>query len=114
VYDGIGKTTFDESLSSLRPRGLLAVFGRASGPAPAVETGRLFAGGSLYLTSPSLMYYTATRDELLERSRDVFRWIEEGTLDVHIGGRYPLGEAATAQADLASRSTTGKLLLLPG
>jgi NADPH2:quinone reductase len=114
VYDGVGRATFEGSLESLRVRGMLVVFGRASGPAPAVEPGRLSAGGSLYLAGAMLRAYTLTREELLERSNDVFSWIEDGKLDVRIGGRYPLADAAQAQADLAARKTTGKLVLLPG
>jgi len=112
VYDGVGKTTFDESLASLRPRGSLVLFGAASGPAPPVDPMRLEHGGSLFLTRPSLRHYTATHEELLARAGDVFTWIAEGTLNVRIGGRYPLAEARLAQEDLAARRTTGKLLLL--
>lgn len=113
VYDGVGRATFEESLAALRVRGVLAVFGRASGPAPAVEPGRLSAAGSLYVAGAMLRHYTLERRELLERSRDVFSWIEQGKLTVHVGGRYPLAQAAQAQSDLAGRRTTGKLVLLP-
>jgi NADPH:quinone reductase len=112
VYDGVGRTTFDDSLASLRPRGFLVLFGAASGPVPPVDPARLVAGGSLFLTRPSLVNYVATREELLARSGDVFDWIAQGKLDVHIGGRYPLEDARRAQEDLAGRKTTGKLLLL--
>jgi len=113
VYDGIGQTTFDGSLACLRPRGVLAVFGMASGPVPPFDTQRLMGGGSLFLTRPSLQHHTAVRSELLQRADEVFRWIAEGKLDVRIGGRYPLADAAKAQTDLESRATTGKLILLP-
>ena len=113
VYDGIGKATFDDGLASLGRRGLMVVYGAASGPPAPVEVGSLNAGGSLYLTRPSLPHYTATRDELLERSQDVFGWIADGSLDVRIGGRYPLEDGRKAQEDLAARATTGKLLLSP-
>jgi len=112
VYDGIGKDTFDESLDCLRRRGMLVVYGAASGPVPPFDLARLFAGGSLYLTRPSLVQYTATREELLARASAVFGWIAEGSLDVRISGRYPLERAADAQRDLQSRATTGKLLLV--
>lgn len=113
VYDGVGKTTFDDSLASLRPRGLLALYGAASGPVPPVDPQRLNASGSLYLTRPTLAHYVATREELLERAEDLFGWIASGELSVHIGGRYPLADAGRAHEDLEARRTTGKLLLIP-
>ena len=113
VYDAVGKTTFDESLGSLRPRGTMVVYGAASGPPPPVEIQRLNSGGSLYLTRPSLPHHTRTREELLERAGAVLGWIAEGRLDVRIGGRYPLEDGRRAQEDLAGRATTGKLLLIP-
>ncbi len=114
VYDGVGKSTFDASLASLRPRGYLVLYGAASGPVPPFELQRLAAGGSLFITRPTLGSYIATRDELLQRAGDLFRWIAEGRLRVRIGGTYPLAEAAKAHEDLEARGTTGKLLLLPG
>jgi NADPH:quinone reductase len=113
VYDGIGQATFDDGLAALRRRGYMVLYGGASGPVPPVDPLRLAAGGSLYLTRPTLGSYIATRDELLTRADALFRWIRQGALKVRIDGRYPLGQAARAQADLASRSTTGKLILLP-
>ena len=113
VYDGVGRDTFDQSLSALRPRGYLALFGQASGPVPPFDPQRLNALGSLFLTRPSLGFYTRTRDELLERARDIFGWIGEGKLKLRVGQTYPLAEAAQAHRDLAGRGTTGKLLLLP-
>jgi NADPH:quinone reductase len=113
VYDGVGRTTFDGSLASLSPRGMLVLYGGASGPVPPVDPQRLNAGGSLYLTRPTIVHYTATRDELLTRTSDVFGWIVAGQLDVRIGGRYPLAEARRAHEDLEGRRTTGKLVLLP-
>lgn len=113
VYDGVGKATFDESLASLRPRGSLVLFGSASGRVPAFDPMRLEAGGSLFVTRPSLRHYTASRHELLERAADVFGWIADGELAVQIGGRYPLERARQTHEDLAGRKTTGKLLLLP-
>jgi NADPH2:quinone reductase len=113
VYDGVGKTTFDGSLSTLRPRGMLALYGAASGPVPPVDPQRLNAAGSLFLTRPTLGHYVATREELLWRTGDLFSWIAAGDLSVHIGGRYPLEEARKAHEDLEGRRTTGKLLLIP-
>jgi NADPH2:quinone reductase len=110
VYDGVGQATFDRSLAALRPRGVLALYGAASGPVKEVEVNRLNAG-STFLTRPTLVHYVATREELLWRSGEVYGWIAEGKLDVRIGGRYPLEEARRAQEDLESRRTTGKLLL---
>jgi NADPH:quinone reductase len=112
VYDGIGKDTVDASLGCLRTRGMLVLYGGASGPVPPFDLGRLMRGGSLYISRPSLMHYAATREELLARSSAVFGWIADGTLDVRIGGRYPLERAADAHRELESRQTTGKLLLL--
>ena len=113
VYDGVGKTTFDDSMSVLRPRGMLALYGAASGPVPPVDPQRLNAAGSLFLTRPTLGHYVATREELRWRTGDLFGWIAAGDLSVHIGGRYPLAEAARAHEDLEARRTTGKLLLTP-
>jgi NADPH2:quinone reductase len=113
VYDGVGKTTFDDSMSVLRPRGMLALYGAASGPVPPVDPQRLNAAGSLFLTRPTLVHYIADREELLWRSRDLFDWIAAGDLTVHIGGRYPLDDARQAHEDLEARRTTGKLLLIP-
>jgi NADPH2:quinone reductase len=114
AYDGVGRATFDGSLASLRRRGLLVLFGAASGPVPPLDLGRLAAGGSLFVTRATLTHYTATREELLERASEVFGWIAEERLDVRIGGRYPLEQARRAQEDLAGRRTTGKLVLLTG
>jgi NADPH2:quinone reductase len=113
VYDGVGKTTFDYSMSVLRPRGMLALYGAASGPVPPVDPQRLNAAGSLFLTRPTLAHYIATREELLWRTQDLFGWMAAGDLSVHIGGRYPLAEARRAHDDLEARRTTGKLLLIP-
>ncbi len=114
VYDGIGQATFEASLSALRVRGYMVLYGAASGPVPPFDLQRLNPAGSLFVTRPTLGHYMATREELLWRAGDLFRWIAEGRLSVRVGGRYPLEQAAQAQADLASRGTTGKLLLLPG
>jgi NADPH:quinone reductase len=111
VYDGVGQATFDASLAALRPRGYMVLYGAASGPVSPVDPLRLLAGGSLFLTRPTLGSYIATPDELRHRADDLFRWIREGTLTVRIGGRYPLDQAARAHEDLAGRRTTGKLIL---
>jgi NADPH2:quinone reductase len=91
----------------------MVLYGGASGPVPPVDPQRLNSGGSLFLTRPSLGHYTASRDELLARSQEVFGWVAAGELDVRIGGRYPLADARAAHEDLQGRRTTGKLLLLP-
>jgi NADPH:quinone reductase len=113
VYDGVGQATFDDSLAALRPRGMLVVYGAASGQVPPFDIQRLNSGGSLFVTRPTLAHYIADVDELQWRAREVFDWMARGELDVRIGGRYPLADAARAQQDLAARRTTGKLLLIP-
>ncbi|WP_281902472.1 quinone oxidoreductase family protein [Phytohabitans aurantiacus] len=113
VYDGVGKSTFDESLASLRPRGILALYGAASGKVPPFDPQRLQGGGSLFLTRPTLAHYIADDEELRRRAADVYGWVADGSLGVLVGGRYPLAEAVRAHTDLAARRTTGKLLLIP-
>ncbi len=113
VYDGVGQATFDDSLASLRHRGMMVLYGGASGQVPPFDPQRLNSGGSLFLTRPTLAHYIADRNELLWRARDLFDWMAQGELDVRIGGTYPLAEAARAQEDLEGRRSTGKLLLLP-
>ena len=113
VYDGVGAATFDDSLRALRPRGLMVLYGAASGQVPPVDPQRLNSGGSLFLTRPTLVNYVADRAELLWRAGDLFEWIAKGELDVRIGGEYPLADAARSHEDLAARRTTGKLLLIP-
>jgi NADPH2:quinone reductase len=113
AYDGVGQATFDASLASLRMRGMMVLFGASSGQVPPFAIQRLNAGGSLFLTRPTLGHYVASRMELLERGTSVLGDIASGTLKVEIGGRYPLEEAATAYDDLEARRTTGKLLLIP-
>jgi NADPH2:quinone reductase len=113
VYDGVGKTTFDGSLASLRRRGMMVLYGASSGPVPPFDLQRLNAGGSLFITRPKLADYTATRAELLERAGELFGLVAAGTLEVRIGHRYPLAEARRAHEDLQGRRTTGKLLLVP-
>jgi NADPH2:quinone reductase len=113
VYDGVGAATFEDSLLALRPRGMMVLYGGASGQVPPLDPQRLNSGGSLFLTRPTLHHYVASRDELLWRAGQLFEWIAAGELDVRIGGEYPLADAARAHDDLAARRTTGKLLLIP-
>jgi len=113
VYDSVGKDTFMQSLAALKRRGMLVLFGASSGAVPPFDVNELQNHLSAYLTRPTLGHYTATRDELLWRSGDLFKWIGEGKLRVRVDRTYPLDQAAQAQQDLASRATAGKLLLLP-
>jgi NADPH2:quinone reductase len=113
VYDSVGKDTFDKSLDCLKPRGTMVLFGASSGAVPAFDINVLQNKGSLYVTRPTLAHYTATRDELLGRAGDVFSWIKDGKLRLKIERDYALSEAGQAQVDLASRRTSGKLLLIP-
>jgi NADPH2:quinone reductase len=112
VYDSVGKTTFEGSLSCLRPRGLLALFGGSSGAVPPFDLIKLATMGSLYVTRPVLKDYSATRKELDWRSGDIFGWIADGSLKLRLEHTYPLAEAAQAHRDLEGRKTTGKILLL--
>lgn len=111
VYDGVGKSTFDASLASLRPRGLMVLFGGASGQVPPFDIQRLNTSGSLYLTRPTLGSYLADRAELQWRSHDVLTAVADGSLQIDIGGSYPLEDAAAAYEALENRRTTGKLVL---
>jgi NADPH2:quinone reductase len=113
VYDGVGKDTVDGSLASLKVRGLLALFGAASGPVPPIDPQRLNSGGSLYLTRPTSVHYVRTREELDWRAKELFDAIQAGELTVRIGGKYPLADARRAHEDLQGRRTTGKVLLIP-
>jgi NADPH2:quinone reductase len=112
VYDGVGRTTFDGSLASLRTRGYLIVFGGASGPVENLNVERLNSAGSVFLTRPTLGHYTRTREELHGRTDELFDWLNDGRLSVRVWGRFPLVEAAEAHRALESRGTTGKVLLL--
>lgn len=111
VYDSVGRTTFEKSLGSLRPRGMLALFGQSSGSVPPFDPAVLNTKGSLFLTRPTLAHHLLTREELLWRAGDVLNWIEEGKLKLRIDRAYPLAEAAEAHRTLEGRHTTGKLLL---
>jgi len=114
VYDSVGQATFEGSLGSLRPRGLLVLFGQSSGPVPPFDLNRLNGMGSLFVTRPSLGHYTRDRQELELRSGAVFDAVRAGELDVRIGARFPLEHAGEAHRALEGRATTGKVLLLPG
>ncbi len=112
VYDGVGRSTFDASLASLRRHGVLVLYGYASGRPDPFDINRL-QGGSYYLTRPTLVHFVATDEELARRAGDVLDRVANGSLRVRIGGRYPLADAARAHEDLQARRTTGKLLLIP-
>lgn len=113
VYDSVGKDTFEKSLNCLQPRGYLVLFGASSGPAPSFDPQVLNPKGSLFLTRPTLGNYIATREELMQRANDVLGWAAAGKLKLRIDKTFPLREAGEAHKALASRGTTGKLLLIP-
>ena len=113
VYDSVGKATFEQSLDSLKPHGLLALYGSASGPPPPVDTSDLRDKGSLYVSRPSLAHYARTTDELERRAAEVFAWVQDGSLELKVDRELPLAEAAEAQRALESRETSGKVLLAP-
>jgi NADPH2:quinone reductase len=113
VYDSVGKSTFEGSLNSLSPRGMLVLFGQSSGPVPPFDPQVLNSKGSLYLTRPTLVHYVASREELLARAKDLFQWIQRGKLAVRVHRTYPLADAAAAHTALESRETKGKVLLVP-
>jgi NADPH2:quinone reductase len=113
AYDSVGRATWEKTMHSLRPRGMLVLFGNASGPVPPIDPLLLSQRGSLFLTRPRLGDYTATREELLSRAGALFQWLGEGKLRLRIGHVFPLAQAARAQEELAGRRTTGKVLLVP-
>jgi len=113
VYDSVGKTTFDKGFNVLAPRGMMILFGQSSGPVAPFDAGILGAKGSLFLTRPSLVAYTATREELLQRAGDVLGWIRDGKLKLRMEFEFPLKDVAEAHRALESRKTTGKVLLIP-
>jgi len=113
VYDSVGQATFMKSLDCLRPMGMMVSFGQASGSVPAFDPSILAAKGSLFLTRPSLMAYTAKREDLLDHARDLFEVVESGVVKFEIKQTYPLSEAARAHQDLEARKTTGSTVLLP-
>jgi NADPH2:quinone reductase len=113
VYDGVGKDTWDISLNCLAPRGLMVSFGNASGPVPPFAPVVLSAKGSLFLTRPTLMSYTATRKDLEGSAKALFKVVKSGKVKIHIDQTYPLQDAAQAHRDLEGRKTTGQTVLLP-
>ena len=112
VFDSVGKDTFAGSLDCLQPRGLLAVFGNGSGPVTGVDINTL-ARGSYYVTRPTLMTYTALREDLEWMSKELFDVVKSGKVKIEINQTYPLAEAAQAHRDLEARKTTGSTVLLP-
>jgi len=113
VYDGVGKDTFTGSLDSLRPMGMMVSYGNASGPVPPVDLILLSQKGSLFITRPTLMTYTAQRADLLELGRELFDRVASGQLRIEVNQRYALRDAAQAHRDLEARKTTGSTILLP-
>ncbi|MDH3566345.1 MAG: quinone oxidoreductase, partial [Desulfobacteraceae bacterium] len=113
VYDSVGQSTFMKSLDCLRPMGMMVSFGQSSGPISPLDTGVLAAKGSLFLTRPSLMTYTARREDLLAHARDLFAVVEKGAVKIEVKQSYPLSEAAQAHRDLEGRKTTGSTILIP-
>ena len=113
MYDSVGKTTFDKSLNCLRPRGLLVLYGASSGPVPPFDLSQLAAKGSLYITRPTIVNYTSTREDLLARAGAVLGMIKDKKLRIRHGGEYKLSDAQRAHRDLQDRKTTGKLILTP-
>lgn len=114
VYDSVGRSTFMQSLDCLRPMGMMVSFGQASGPVPPIDTGILAAKGSLFLTRPSLMAYTASREDLLAHAHDLFAVVKKSVVKIEVRQTYPLAEASRAHRDLENRKTTGSTLLIPG
>jgi NADPH2:quinone reductase len=113
VYDSVGRTTFDKSLNCLAPRGMLVLFGQSSGPVPPFDAQALSQKGSLFLSRPTLVNYISTREELQQRSSDLFGWIAAGRLRLRTEFEFPLKDAAEAHRALEGRKTTGKVLLIP-
>jgi len=113
VYDGVGRDTFEDGLRCLRSRGIMIVYGYASGEPEPVAIDRLGGAGSLFVTRPTLQAYTVTHDDLHARAEQVFEWVRSGRLHVLVGGRYSLEDARRAHEDLESRRTRGKLLIVP-
>ena len=113
VYDGVGATTFDKSLSCLRPRGFMILFGAASGPVPPLDLQVLNVRGSLFLQRPSLNHHIAAREELVQRAGEVLGWIRDGKIKLRIEHQFPLAQAADAHQALEGRKTSGKILLIP-
>lgn len=113
IYDSVGKTTFEKGFDALALRGMMALYGQASGPVGPFDPQLLNQKGSIFLTRPTLFHYVATREELLERAEAVLGWVKDGSLKLHIGLELPLAKAADAHRALEARQTTGKVLLIP-
>ncbi|HEX8986847.1 MAG TPA: quinone oxidoreductase [Rhodocyclaceae bacterium] len=113
VYDSIGKDTFTGSLDCLRPLGMMVTFGSASGPVPPFDLGELAKRGSLFITRPSVFAYSAKRSDLVQMAGELFEVVGSGKVRIEVHQKYPLKDAAQAQADLAARKTTGSTLLMP-
>jgi len=113
VYDSVGQATFMSSLDCLRPMGMMVSFGQSSGPVPPVDLGVLAAKGSLFVTRPSLMTYTAHRSDLVAHAEDLFDVVQSGAVTIEVNQTYPLAEAARAHQDLEDRKTTGSTVLIP-
>jgi NADPH2:quinone reductase len=114
VYDGVGKVTFSKGLNCLKPRGFMVLYGQASGPVDPINPQILNQKGALFLTRPTLAYYILTREELLKRANDLFRWMASGELKLRIDRKFSLKEASAAHDYMENRSTKGKVLLIPG
>ena len=113
IYDGVGATTFEKGLTCIRPRGVMALYGAASGPVGPLDLQLLNANGSLFVTRPSLNHHIASREELVQRSGDVLGWIRDGKLKLRVETTFPLDKAGEAHRALEGRKTTGKVLLIP-
>lgn len=113
VYDSVGKETFTGSLDCLRPLGMMVSFGNASGPVSSFDPGILAAKGSLFLTRPTLMTYTAKREDLVATAAELFEVVAQGAVKIEVRQTYPLAETAQAHRDLEARKTTGSTVLLP-
>ncbi|HSE40697.1 MAG TPA: quinone oxidoreductase [Acidobacteriota bacterium] len=113
VYDSVGKTTYEKSLECLRPRGMLVLFGQSSGAVPPFNPALLAQKGSLFLTRPSLAHYMLTREELMQRTNELFDWIRSGAVKIHIDSTFKLAQASDAHRKLESRASSGKILLVP-
>jgi NADPH:quinone reductase len=113
VYDGVGKATFEKNLNVMRMRGMLVLYGMSSGPVPPVDPAKLSEKGSLYMARTTLAHFTATREELIARTRAIFGMMAARNLKVQIAKKYLLAEAVQAHRDLEARHVAGKLLLVP-
>ena len=113
VYDGVGKDTFTGSVDSLRPMGMMVSYGNASGPVPPVDLIQLSQKGSLFITRPTLMTYTARRADLVALGAELFDRVTSGQVRIEVNQRYALRDAAQAHRDLEARKTTGSTILLP-